>query len=277
MTLTSRGEAVPDHPLKQRGATVVVCLPHALPLIGRGVREMDRDKSMKSIALVIVLLFIARGSANGQDISGTWPGIQTMEVDHTEAGVVHFSFNPKLAEIVDNDITDNESMIKTIVVAKSRISEGFRESYWIVYSEGGSLDPMFTVYRGDNTEKPKVFEQAGLHLAIPGDGALYVSGHTNNMYDQREKYVLNEGKFAEVSQPYYYVGIKSKLKDWLSVYSDVSQKAEVARLRKGSNIEVLINKDEDYWIKTEYGLLGWVKIADGDQEAMIEGIYFKGD
>lgn len=238
---------------------------------------MDRDKSMKSIALVIVLFFVARGSANGQDISIIWPGIQTIEVDHTEAGVVQFSFNPMLTEIVNNDITDNESMIKTIVVAKSRISEGLKESYLIVYTEGGSLDPMFTVYRGDDTEGPEVFEQFGLDLAIPGDGALYVSGHTNNMYDQRKKYVPNEGKFVEVSQSYYYVGIKSKLKDWLSIYSDLSHKMEVARLRKGSTIEVLINRDEDYLIKTEYGLLGWAKIADGEQESIIEGIYFKGD
>lgn len=122
-----------------------------------------------------------------------------------------------------------------------------------------------------------MFRQFGVHLVSPGNGVLYVSGHTNNMYDQRKKYELKNGKFSEIAQPYYYVGVKAKLKDRLSIFSDLSQKVEVARLGKGSNVEVLINKDDNYLIKTEHGLLGWAKIAYGNQETIIEGIYFRGD
>jgi hypothetical protein len=114
-------------------------------------RHMDRGKSMKRIVLVMAFLFAACGSANGQDISGIWPGIQTIEVDKTLVGVVRYSYNPKLTQIVNREITDNESMPKVILVAKARLYEGSKEFYLIVYCEGPSVDPVFIVYKGENT------------------------------------------------------------------------------------------------------------------------------
>jgi hypothetical protein len=98
-----------------------------------------------------------------------------------------------------------------------------------------------------------------------------------DQYNQRKKYDLKNRKFTEVVQPYYYVGVKIKLKDWLPIFSDLNQNVLVAKLPKGSSIEVLINKGEYYLIKSDYGLLGWTKIGEGDRDTEIEGIYYAGD
>lgn len=229
---------------------------------------------MKKAILVIALLIVFAHNALGQDVSAIRPRLKTIEVDSTYA--VFFSYSEKLTQILNKNITNNESMIKRIIVAKTRVSEGAKESYLVVYCEGGSADPTFIIYKGDTVDDTEVFREFGLHLQIPGDGSLYLSGHTNNMYNQRKKYDLKKGKFTEVVQPYYYVGVKAKLKDSLPIFSDLKQNVLVAKLPKGSSIEVLLNNGEYYLIKSDYGLLGWTKIGTS-QVTEIEGIYFAGD
>jgi hypothetical protein len=229
---------------------------------------------MKRAILGIALLIIFAHNALGKDVA-LLPGLKTIEVGKTYD--VFFSYSEKLTQILNKDITDKNSMIKTIIVAKTRLSEEAKESYLVVYFEGASADPMFIMYRGDTVHDTEVFSEFGLHLQISGDGSLYLSGHTNNMYNQRKKYTLKEGKFIEVIQPYYYVGVKTKLKDWLPIFSDLNQNVLVAKLPKGSSIEVLINSGEYYLVKSDYGLLGWTKIEMGDRDTNIEGIYYAGD
>jgi hypothetical protein len=139
------------------------------------------EKIMKRAILVISLLIIFSHNALGKDVSALWPALKTIEVDKNYD--VYFSYSEKLTQILNKDITDKESMIKTIIVAKTRLSEEAKEFYLVLYCEGGSADPMFIIYKGDTVDDTEVFREFGLHLQIPGDGSLYLSGHTNNMYD----------------------------------------------------------------------------------------------
>ena len=119
----------------------------------------------------------------------------------------------------------------------------------------------------------------GLEFYIPGTGAIYASGHTNTMFDTRRKYVLQGNELVEVKQPFYWVGLESKAKKDLVLYSGKDGKETIARIPKGSALTVVLNESESwYLIKTPFGLVGWLKIDGGSQEAdTIEGLYFRGD
>ena len=99
------------------------------------------------------------------------------------------------------------------------------------------------------------------------------------MFDVRRKYVLQGDKLVEVKQPFYWVGLESKAKKDLVLYSGKDQKETVARLPKGSALTVVLSEGESwYLIKTPFGLVGWLKIEGVSQEAdTIEGLYFRGD
>jgi hypothetical protein len=71
--------------------------------------------------------------------------------------------------------------------------------------------------------------------------------------------------------------LESKTTQEVRLYGDPSQIQLVATIAKGSHVLVLINKDENYLLKTEFGLLGWIRIRNGTYETPIEGIYFAGD
>lgn len=59
---------------------------------------------------------------------------------------------------------------------------------------------------------------------------------------------------------------------------DIDQMHQRAVLPKGSTVTVLVNKGDNYLIKTPFGLLGWLKIKGGSQEdTPILGIYWRGD
>ena len=97
------------------------------------------------------------------------------------------------------------------------------------------------------------------------------------MFDQRKKFRLEKDKIIEVLQPYYYVGLESKVKKRINIYSTPQQDEVVASLPEGSPVTVLLNKGEQYLLKTSFGLVGWVLIPGGSQETPIEGLYFAGD
>lgn len=185
-----------------------------------------------------------------------------------------------------------------LILIETQIDRNSPIRYLIAYDPGPSDDPGFVIFYKDSkkeiSENSSIF---GLHIVVPGNGNLYLSGHTNNLFDQKRKYqVDNSGAIIEVQQPYYYANIKTELLKDFVLYADKdTQKNKIAQLPKGSKVTVvLMEQDPEYQpeakilLATPYGLCGWVKVpyaqADGTDPNVdvqyttgIKGLFFAGD
>lgn len=208
-----------------------------------------------------------------------FPGLR--KVEFYDYFPVKIFYAPQGTEVLNKPLNadrpaDDGSPLVTRVL-KTRIDQGKSEEVFIDYDPGPNVDPEIAVTRVGSAEPAGYV--SGLNFYIPGTGAIYASGHTNNNFDTRRKYVLQGDRLVEVKQPFYWVGLESKAKKDLVLYSAKDQKEVVAQLPKGSAVTVVLNEGEDwYLLKTPFGLVGWLKIEVRSQEAdTIEGLYFAGD
>jgi len=208
-----------------------------------------------------------------------FPGLKKVEIDNYFP--VRIFYDPQITQLIDKPLNadrpeDDGSPLVTRML-KTRIDRGKSEEIFIDFDPGPSVDPEIVVTRVGSTEPAGYVP--GLNFYIPGTGAIYASGHTNNNFDTRTKYVLQGDKLVESKQPFYWVGLESKAKKDLVLYSGKDQKEVVARLPKGSAVTAVLNEGESwYLLKTPFGLVGWLKIEVLSQEAdTIEGLYFAGD
>ncbi|HPY41308.1 MAG TPA: hypothetical protein PLM98_12380 [Thiolinea sp.] len=187
-------------------------------------------------------------------------------------------YDKNLTEIINKETTV-EGGEPTYRVLKTKINKDSDQIYTVDYSAGASADPGFNFYK-QTGDALKEIEQGigGLVLIIPGNGFIYVSGHTNSMFDARRKYKIENDKLVEIKQPFYYVGVDTNLKQDLEIFSDETLKTSLGSLAKDSPVSVLLYKDENYLLKSSLGLVGWAKIPESLYPGeTIEGIYFAGD
>jgi hypothetical protein len=207
-----------------------------------------------------------------------FPGLR--KVEYKDYFPVTISYDPRITQVIGKPLNagpEHEGEPLVTRALRTRIDRAKSEEVFIDFDPGPSVDPSIVVTRV-GTEEP-AGSIPGLRFYIPGTGAIYASGHTNTMFDVRRKYVLQGDKLVEVKQPFYWVGLESKAKKNLVLYSGKDGKETVAHLPKGSALTVVLSEGESwYLIKTPFGLMGWLKIAGGSQEAdTIEGLYFQGD
>lgn len=184
-------------------------------------------------------------------------------------------FDPKISLIINKsrDVGDGYSQLRVI---RSRINRNKNENFFIEFDEGPSLDPTFIIYP-EKGEK-LIGRFWGTTLIIPGDGFLYVSGHTNNYFDQRKKFALKDGELVEIKQPFYYVGIQSRALRNLTITSKKHGGEIVANIPKGERVTVILSEDDYFLLKTHFGLLGWIRVENiGQESEVLEGIFFLGD
>jgi hypothetical protein len=93
----------------------------------------------------------------------------------------------------------------------------------LYYSEGQSDDPQLII--GYNKEI--ILTAAGDKFHFRGK-SVFVEGFSNNLFDKKRKFVFENGKFDEVKQPLYFVGIKGKLKRNIKIYETKSLTSIVA-------------------------------------------------
>lgn len=159
--------------------------------------------------------------------------------------------------------------------------------YVLNWDEGPSGDPNFRIVN-DNTKQEinythdgEPWDIAGDNIIIPGNGYLYISGHTNNLFNEHRKFTIKKNKLIEIEQPFYYVGIDDTLLQELVIYSDTSETSILAHLPKGYRVTVLINIKNTNWflIKTKYNLVGWARLSLGYSmyPDFIEEIFYNGD
>ena len=154
------------------------------------------------------------------------------------------------------------------------------EEYLLSFSMAPSADHAFSFFKRNGDKFVYSFSISGKQIFIPGNGFIYVSGHTNNWFNKKRKYKIQEGNIIEIQQPHYFVGIKSYTIRPITLYLDKNEQDEVTHLPNNSKVEVVAsesqNNQEYFLIKTSFGLLGWWKL-DQYFEPAINGLFFNGD
>lgn len=171
-----------------------------------------------------------------------------------------------------------------VLLLQTRLSETDPLTYYVLFSEGPSADPGFYFIKADAPGKIWA-EVAGTALAVPGNGAVYPASRFNNTFTRRSKYSYSASGLKEVSQPYFYVGLKTHTLKPLTIYASPSETQAVAQLPKGAEIEVILTEDKVdkqrrtcFLIKTPFGLLGWAWIPEVQYSSdTVEGISYWGD
>jgi hypothetical protein len=214
--------------------------------------------------------------------------LKKLEIDESWGAYLKYNksttevFNIQLKDLDKSDplYTDFEEAEFDIKAIKTKIDNSSTDEYFVVFSFGLSSDPAFWFYKSDNFEKV-AFSVSGLRLYIPGNGSIYVSGHTNNNFDVRKKYQLKDSKLIEIQQPFYYVGLKTKTLKPIKIYDSKKLENVIANLPENYKIEVLLSENDNsslFLVRTEFGLTGWIDLGYiGQKPDKIDNIFFNGD
>ncbi len=106
------------------------------------------------------------------------------------------------------------------------------------------------------------------------------------MYNRKRKFQIQNETINEIKQPYNYVGLKGKTLKDIVLYSEKDGNEVAAKLQAGYEIEILLAEsstkdyeiDHLFLVKTDFGLVGWLRLADEDTYgAILKELYFAGD
>lgn len=210
--------------------------------------------------------------------------LSTVTVEHSIVRFfpegIRIHYVDSLSTVINEEMawSDGEDTLYTnIRLLKTKINSEDTALYTIDFSPGMSADPHFIVYRNDGEQLRRIGWPAGTELYAPGDGFLYVSGHTNSMFNQRRKYYVDRNRLREVRQPLYYVGMDSETLGDMVIYADVALAEEVERIPAGSWITVLVNTGDFYLVVTTFGVTGWIKVKSGYYDSPIRHLFYRGD
>ncbi|MFC1557713.1 hypothetical protein ACFL40_00010 [candidate division KSB1 bacterium] len=220
----------------------------------------------------------------GQDkkLPESFQHLSTLEVktsitkDIKEGIRIHFPAS--VSTVIDTNVIGiygPRSPVRRLIVTKININDD--NYYTIDFSQGASVDPEFIINRNIDGKAVFIDKFFAIEIIVPGDGFLYISGHTNTMYNKRRKFRIKDGKFIEVQQPYYHVGLETINTEHITLYSDTLYTEKVSDIPAKSKITVLINKGDYYLIKSPIGLTGWIKIPRWSWKSPIKFLFFRGD
>jgi hypothetical protein len=188
-------------------------------------------------------------------------------------------YNKKVKELPESDpfFPEGGPSMNNIKMLKTKI-EPSGKNYYVVFSYGPSADPSFMFYQQGNFEQP-AFTISALQVFIPGNGSLYSSGHTNNLFNTRKKYQVHNNTLKEIEQPFYYVGLETQTSAPVKLYASEQLNDVIANLPADYDMEVLINKKGTnlFLVKTKFGLTGWVKAEMCGLRTQIDGLDYAGD
>lgn len=192
----------------------------------------------------------------------------------TKLGQIEIHYPGSLCKL-KNPLSQKEGQL---LVLECFLEKGDKTPYRVYFSPGPSEDPVFIFHKKSGASWSELVTLPGKKLYILGNGSLFTSGHTNNMFDMRRKYQVSKGSIEEVLQPFYYVGIKSKTLRPAVLYRSQEMKEVIAQLPKNYAVEILLNQGEFYLVKTSFGLTGWLRLSGDQRESgLFSEIYFAGD
>lgn len=232
------------------------------------------------IRLLPLMLLSAAAQAT-PDIG--FPGLQTQTLDSPCAAGIGVHFDPALAEGRSEftAIEEHPAGGETLLLV-GHIDRGKAERYRVVYDDGPSCDPTFTVYREGASEPLGSF--GGEHLIVPGNGFLYVIRRSNRSFEGREKWEIRNGALVEVAQPLRYVGVESRTLKPIALRQSQADGATVlAQVPAGERVTIVVHQEDSdsgrdwYLVRTRFGLLGWISDSGYGEDRQFEALQFMGD
>jgi hypothetical protein len=198
-----------------------------------------------------------------------FPQLKSLKLEGVSEAYV--LYEAEQAEII-NKKDPKEEGEGTIVVLKAMLDAKNPEIYTVLFQPGLSNDPFFIIRRGNR----EIGSLEANELILPGSGIVYTTGHTNKFFDERRKYQLKDGKLREVKQPFLHVGLQTKAKSAIVLYSSTDYRQVLTTLPKNTEVEVLVANGKNYLIRTPFGLTGWWK-NDSGKETPFENLQYQGD
>lgn len=210
-------------------------------------------------------------------------GLQTQTLDSPCASGIAVHFDPALAEGRSEftAIEEHPAGGETLLLV-GRFDRSKADRYRVVYDDGPSCDPSFTVYREGASEPLGSF--GGEHLIVPGNGFLYVIRRSNRSYEGREKWEIRDGALVEVAQPLRYVGVQSRTLKAIALRQTQAEDATVlAQVPAGDTVTIVAHQEDShsgrdwYLVRTRFGLLGWISDSGYGDDRQFEALQFMGD
>jgi hypothetical protein len=188
-------------------------------------------------------------------------------------------FNPTLTEVINQreEVPAEAGVpegLENIIMVKTRIDSLKNEVYTVAFNPGPSDDPTFIIYHNNR----ELLNVNATEVGFPGNGLVYVGGHTNNWFDQRRIFRLEGGRIREIEQPFLYVGLETKTNAPVTLYASNRYRQPVTILPPGADILVVLNQGDNYLIKDAFGVVGWwKKPTQPGVEIPISGLEYAGD
>jgi hypothetical protein len=157
---------------------------------------------------------------------------------------------------------------------------------------GPSNDPSCRLLTNRDDPATAIFESPGTEFAFLASGEIYASGATDYTYDHRRVFRYDGKRFAEIAQPFRYVGIDGRTTAPLALTAEraagkKNAASAIAMLPANTPLTILVNaatgddengQNADYLVKTREGLVGWAHIATKpDGTTIVEGLRYNGD
>ena len=174
---------------------------------------------------------------------------------------------------------DTSSYIKVMEYIPNELDS---DLYSILFSIGESGDSRYEFYLEGEFQTPAFILHTD-HLDFLGEGILVARGSMNEMFMRSRKYEIDNGKIKELKQPFYSVDIQSEATKDFDLFLTKRFKHVIDHVSKGDKVSVLVaefkNKYAYYLVRSELGLIGWVKINQGlwVDETPIKDLYYHGD
>lgn len=162
---------------------------------------------------------------------------------------------------------------------------------------GPSNDPSCRLLtKPDDPDAPGsvIFESPGTEFVFASSGEIYTFGANDYAYDHHRLYRFDGKRFAEVAQPFRYVGIDGTTTTPLVLTSERGNgetkpdaRHALATLPAKTPITILLNatsgddeygQNADYLVRTREGLVGWAHIpTKEDGTTIVDGLRYNGD
>jgi len=200
--------------------------------------------------------------------------LEPLKVDRNPDAWIYYQ--PGTTEIVSESFDHRKGDTPQLIL-KTRLTSA-RTLYYVFFYPGPSTDPGFIIDLDDNPDNGTFAMVPGEHLYLPGNGSVYVSQRFNQRYAQKRKHRVEKDGLSEVPQPFYGINISTVTKASVTLFSDFEMTSVLANLPKEYPVTIFLEKNGKFLIQTEFGLVGWINVAEGYLEGVtFEEIFYCGD
>ncbi len=252
---------------------------------------------MRVIALSLAFAVVSSSSGFCADLSASFPELTKLELKDEGVRVWYPKDRAEpiakapayLKEVVDAGVYIAEPVLLDLGHGVPKAA--------LACDSGPSNDPSCRLLtRPDDPDAPGsvIFESPGTDFVFAASGEIYASGATDYTYDHRRLFRFDGKRYAEVAQPFRYVGIDGTTTASLLLTSERASgknrpdtKHTLATLPAKTPITILLNatsgddengQNADYLVRTREGLVGWAHIpTKPDGTTIVEGLRYNGD